>query len=320
MARPTIISENDLTDIKEQSKFGLINKNYIVDTYGVSARTADRVILRCGLVHARQYLIDLAGKYFEGFSVKQLSNEYNISQVTINAFFRRHRIESFGTQYRANFRYFKEIDCEEKAYFLGFIFADGCIHRNSLIIGLSSVDKEILIKFKKIMNSNHKIADGQTVCSLNNAVTYYSRLVITHKYLIKDLIKCGVDYRKTETMIFPKISDDLIRHFIRGYFDGDGSFSVYNSFNKKKNISEVKYTFSLEGTPPFLESVRSYIDKSLDLSINSKLRYRNKGSNSCVCSLRTSGKARTLKFLNWIYSDSSIYLDRKYNKWLHYKE
>lgn len=58
----------------------------------------------------------------------------------------------------------------------------------------------------------------------------YSRIQISSKTLTADLLKLGCTPRKSLTLKFPNDgifkSNDLIRHFIRGYFDGDGSVFI----------------------------------------------------------------------------------------------
>ena len=112
----------------------------------------------------------------------------------------------------------------------------------------------------------------------------------------------GCTPNKSLTLQFPSISifkdESLIRHFIRGYFDGDGSFSRY------LNKITVSPHIQIIGTPEFLNDIVKY---SNIVGIKSKdKRWKN---NTEFLSYHLS---ESIEFINYIYKDSKIYLDRKY--------
>ena len=130
-------------------------------------------------------------------------------------------------KYNVNDVYFNKIDTEEKAYWLGFLLADGCIHerdgqdRLSLVLGIK--DKNHLEKFKKSLSFEGPIIDYTKKSGLFIGLIH-SYIRITSQLLVNDLAKVGCMPRKTLTLEFPIIYDELRHHFIRGYFDGDGNF------------------------------------------------------------------------------------------------
>lgn len=149
------------------------------------------------------------------------------------------------SKYVYNKDYFEKINTSEKAYWLGFLYADGCITRfykgevlksMSLEITLKDADCEHLIKFKNALESNipiqHRIITGKYKAD---------RIVVNCTKICNDLIKLGCTPTKSLTLEFPKkdiIPQDFIRDFIRGYFDGDGGVSYtegkyYNNARKK---------------------------------------------------------------------------------------
>lgn len=141
--------------------------------------------------------------------------------------------------------YFKYIDSEEKAYWLGFLYADGCIttDKKYIILELSSEDLEHIKRFKDDIQAHQKIR----IYKRNNIE--YARLCIGCKEMVLDLIKVGCIPHKTFNIVFPEaniIPKNLIRHFIRGVFDGDGCISITN--RKKKNKIYNIYTLSFLGT------------------------------------------------------------------------
>jgi hypothetical protein len=97
--------------------------------------------------------------------------------------------------------------------------------------------------------------------------------------------------------------ENLHRHFIRGYFDGDGGINVTISKNRSS-------TMKITGTLPFVTKISSLIKSELDINmcIYSCL-------HSPVFDVCTSGNRQLLKIFDWLYRDSRFYLDRKFNKY-----
>jgi intein/homing endonuclease len=204
-----------------------------------------------------------------------------------------------------NESFFETIDSEEKAYWLGFIAADGCIlivNKNSnpsyrLSIGLSEKDLNHLEKFKKSIELNHKLYKRENKYNykdqLSIKISYHIR--IHSKKMFNDLLDKGITPRKSLTLKPPlNVPEDLIRHWIRGYFDGDGSVGI------RKNIDTL--SIQLSGTKEVLEFIlkESEIDWKIRLRDRSKAHFIG-GSHS-----------KALKFLSLIYLNSNIYLDRKF--------
>src|SRR5208283_1927300 len=131
-------------------------------------------------------------------------------------------------QYSIDEHVFDNIDTEEKAYMIGFMFADAGRVQNSILICLHQRDRHILERFNEILKSNKPIKtyiryDG----SINN------RVDICNKKLCTQLEKLGIVFRKTFKIRFPTYLDDgLVKHFIRGYFDGDGCLTITKTRNK----------------------------------------------------------------------------------------
>lgn len=102
-------------------------------------------------------------------------------------------------------------------------------------------------------------------------------------------------------------SKDLIRHFIRGYFDGDGCFS----YRKVTHKDIFKPFISMLGTPEFLQKLSTYITPYITITSDKR---RSKHTN--ILNIRTPGNNEFCKF---IYDNSTVYLDRKYNRYLFFK-
>ena len=204
--------------------------------------------------------------------------------------------------------FFDEINTEEKAYVLGFIYADGCnsIERNAVIINLKETDKDILLKITTLVQKTKPLMYIDTSKQVKkegyeNSKNQY-RMVIQNKHISQRLIELGCGKAKTHNLVFPtgtQVPKYLQRHFIRGYFDGDGSISG----NKQKQ-------FSITGNEKFLESVQKILINDLYFS-KTKLDKRWKDSKDNIKSLRYCGINQCIKFRDWLYKDATIYLERK---------
>lgn len=206
-----------------------------------------------------------------------------------------------------NHSLFERIDSEEKAYWLGFICADGNVHSttNQISISLAYVDLSHLEKFKKFIGAKNVIIDYKKTKSYK--YQFYS------KKMKQDLINLGCVPRKSLVLQFPKeklIPKNLIKHFIRGYFDGDGCLS----YSRKSKLNDlIAPTACIIGTENMLEGIR------INLGINSgKLRLANKSGNPLVKEFGYYGK-NAIIFLKELYENSNIYLDRKFKRYTTFK-
>lgn len=133
-----------------------------------------------------------------------------------------------------NNRYFQNIDTPLKAYFLGFIFADGWICANPEIrnyefgIELQSGDRYILDKLNEELGNVHKIyhtePEKAIICGKIVNRGHTDTLRVYSKPLVEDLIVNGISTNKTQKDIVPHVSDEFFFDFLRGYIDGDGCY------------------------------------------------------------------------------------------------
>lgn len=255
--------------------------------------------------------------YQDGLSTLKIKEKHGISPTTTTKLLRKNGIEprSNSVNSRKFFcdeNYFEKIDTEEKAYWLGFTYADGWISKQKYGdyygLTLSTDDSEHLYKLKKSMNSTYEIHHYVSDTAYKKE-TKYSVYKVCSKKIVSDLIKNGVYENKTNIVNAPPdLDNSLVPSFIRGYFDGDGSFYHYVS-NQNKNIYGVK----ILGTEDLLDFINSYVFKELGFRIN---RYYKREEHQTVSSYELIGRKRCESFLDLIYKDASIYLDRKYEKYI----
>jgi hypothetical protein len=188
--------------------------------------------------------------------------------------------------------YFETIDTEDKAYFLGLLFADGNVYtaRHRVQITLANEDAYILKAFADCIGYTGKMYIDREK---------YSKLILPSKKMCEDLNRLGCTPNKSLTLQFPtEVPDELMHHFIRGCFDGDGHVS------KKKNCFNVNFTSSKDFMDKFIELL-----DILEIShTGSKKRYKDKEHSAHSVYLR----AKSAKsFFDYIYNNSNLFLERK---------
>lgn len=193
-------------------------------------------------------------------------------------------------KYYFNEDYFEKIDTESKAYFLGLLMADGYIATTErfVTIALKNEDAYILEKLKKEVNSEAPLG--------NKKKCTQKVLTLCSKKMVNDLKNLGLTRNKTFTLKFPNIKTEYIRHFIRGYFDGDGY------------IGERQCTLIIS-SPDFLNTFLDFFQNKFGKNL-----YFHEIKNS----YRVNLNRRDNDVVNFIYKDAHIYLNRKYNNYKKY--
>lgn len=212
-------------------------------------------------------------------------------------------------KYKVNQDYFERIDTEWKAYWLGFLYADGCVvMRNqngkmkyALSLALSSIDKNHVEKFSRSLQSDAPIKVALT----NYKDKKYAKIVVNNKKICEDLSRLGCVPTKTLVLSFPvssQVPDNLLRHFIRGYFDGDGCIHV----NKEKRECSINFIGTLE----FLTRLQSILEKECGFR---PVKIQKKKNNKAYA-LQYGHLKSIEKFYRYLYKDCNIMLDRKFEK------
>ncbi len=218
--------------------------------------------------------------------------------------------------------FFDKIDTEEKAYVLGLIYADGCNvkHPTTGELSITQIERDvdILYKVKEAIKSTYPIIEQKNYLGGDGkSFEFY----IYGKQLKEQLDKLGVVHNKSLVLSFPTfISDDLMPHFIRGYFDGDGS--VWNGKRKKmvvKNdyrpgeyreriVHNVKFNFT--GSNTFIPFLQDYLVEKYGFT-KTKLNYSKAKNDHRHCMMEYSGRKNLYKLYDIMYSSATIYGERK---------
>lgn len=252
-----------------------------------------------------------------GFSEKDVAEKF---QVSLNSVLKRKANNKWDkghrkkTNYSFDENYFDEIDSDEKAYWLGFLMADGYIttkrpnkgnENQSFGCTLSVKDITHLEKFRDSLKSNHPIhiykknnsnfERGQDTC----------RLLIGNQHTVDSLKKLGIVENKTFFCKMPNIKEEYKLSFIRGYSDGDGSLYI-----DKRG----RFGWSLTGTKELLQEILKVLGKS---ELKMEQRWPERENNNW--SVTIFGKVQVPMLLDKIYENATVYLDRKYEVYLKMK-
>lgn len=219
-----------------------------------------------------------------------------------------------GKKYTCNSDFFKNIDSEEKAYWLGFVYGDGYITKKEsyLVFGLSlnSDDKRHIEKFCKAIETNIPIHTYVVSSSGYKVGTKYSRIVITDETFANNLISHGCVERKSNIMKPPTgLPNKYVKHFIRGIMDANGSITITHD-----GEIDATYQINFTGTKSLLMWIQEYLYNASIIDKIYKTRKRKK--EHIVTSFSFGGNYKVKKFLDYIYSDATVWLDRKYDRYL----
>lgn len=202
---------------------------------------------------------------------------------------------------------FRVIDTPEKAYVLGFIYSDGCIgnynHSYTTEI-VQHINEEYLVDkiqslFPFFRKSNHT-NKGRAFELINN-----------QKALYDDLTNLGLYQAKSNEnrnkLRFPNIPKELQSHFIRGYFDGDGSVYRQKIGNTKLEIGGTCYYM-------ITDIIKILYDNGI--TVNLRCKYAGEGLRTLdFYILYTSSDKISKQFAEFIYKDcGDLYMKRKYDK------
>lgn len=236
-------------------------------------------------------------------SLSKISKKYNVSLSCIRNALIKNNVkirEKLGSNriYSLDETFFDVINTEEKAYILGFLYADGYNNgKSGFVLNLQYRDKEILEKIKKCLKYTGPLGLAKVTKHKQSV------LFISSKKLSQRLTELGCHRKKSLNLLFPNesiISESFLTHFIRGYMDGDGCIRTDNK--KQGNVSFI-------GSCNFINTLQSIFIKKFDICGN--VRKRNK-----VKEFTIGGQKQSLCILNWLYKDSTIYLQRKNDKYM----
>lgn len=200
--------------------------------------------------------------------------------------------------------FFECIDTEEKAYWLGFLYADGNITDSHVLqLSLSEKDKLHIDSFIQALDSDAKSY------SYVKKDKYKDRTIIScqhrSKKMAEHLALLGLVPRKTKIAKVPNISPSLQPHFFRGYFDGDGS--VFKTKNNTKS-QFFKLSMNIIGNHFFVEQMQNILIEHLGVN---KTKLNIPKHSPEMAYMIYSGTPQVKRIASWMYHDATIWLPRK---------
>lgn len=238
----------------------------------------------------------------EGYTQRQMAEKLNINRTTVQRALKRLHVSTPNRHNALKFdnTVFDCIDTEEKAYWLGFLYADGNVSStiNNIEVSLSIVDLDHLEKYRKFLKNSSEVKVGKI--TLNGKEFQRCRLSVTNKYFKNRLIELGCIPNKSLKLSFPQgifTEDSLKYHFIRGYVDGDGCIS----FSRTGRL-----ILNMVGTKEFLSEILAIFPEFSELEKDSRWKHN-------TFYIRCWGE-KAEKVLTKLYKNANIYLQRKYDR------
>lgn len=256
----------------------------------------------------RDEMVDM---YLSGYSASESSKKFGCSYHVCTLELKKRNIairpKFFKSRiYDINENFFENINTEEKAYWLGFITADGGVMSKigRLSIGLQVSDIQHLEKFKRSIESSHPVSifgDGN-IASIS----------IKSKKMVRDLNCLGILDRKSYNAIpCDKIPEDLQRHYWRGLVDGDGCLSLQKD----------KYCYiNLCGTYEIVSGFKKFCDSILKNRLGVSITSKKSHTGHVLYTVSYAGKRNVKRLSEALYGDACVFLDRKKNISLIFQE
>lgn len=253
--------------------------------------------------------------YQKGFSLKRICNDLIVTETGISHTLKRNGIQKRSysennRKYSLDEHYFDSIDCQNKAYLLGLLYADGCNHieHHSVTLTLQESDLSVVEFMKEELNYGGPIRFNELTKKNPNHKNQYI-LCINSEYLSQKLCELGVINAKSLVLTFPRWLDrSLYSSFVRGYFDGDGC--VY--YDTKRNKCQTQTV----GTRDMCDNISKILH---EFGCKNNIKHP-KICNPNTFIVSTCGNKSSLAFLSWMYDNADFYMERKYQKYLYFKE
>lgn len=316
----TIITEDQKDEICRLYTQDKVTIVHLLNQFRVRADRIKDILIERGITQMRKnngYILsqkqelEICTLYDNGMKMTVINELFCIGKRRFNKILQKHNIRKRTRteqirQYKIDESYFERIDTVDKAYWFGWMCADGTNRKelNGFAINLNVKDTEALEKFKACLKSEHPI---QYVPSHNQ-----NKLTISSVKMSRDLKNLGCIPNKSLVFELPRhIKEELFHHFVRGIFDGDGCISN----NIRRNRTCLRYNVDITGSIPFIRQLTQLLKEKLNISIDMRI-IKGRYARLATCSYKSG-----IRFLDWMYKDcGDLKLSRKYNRYQQMKE
>lgn len=252
--------------------------------------------------------------YLDNKSTPEIGKMFGVGHKVIAKILDECGIKRTGAsrrQYKINEHYFDQIDTPNKAYILGFLYADGsnCMSKRTVSISLAEEDKDILERIRLEIGNERPLEfiDYSDKHDFGYMYQNQYRLLLFSADICRALESYGMVPNKSLILQFPTLNKELLPHFIRGYFDGDGCLC--------RGKKETQFTATITSTNDFCIKLKEIIE--YEVGINCHI-YDASNHNKLTKVFATSGRIQVKLFLDWLYKDAELFLERKYNRYIQY--
>jgi len=256
----------------------------------------------------------MVAMYNSGFSMEKIGEKMRVSSYIVKKSLQNKvafRAQgSWARKYTCNSDFFDKINTQEKAYWLGFLYADCYVREGGIQLLLKQSDQDHVKKFKHAIKATNPVELRSDKVKYKNGQTgiqHTAKLRISDVKMSKDLQKLGCFINKTHKLSFPtenQVPDRLVKHFMRGYFDGDGSVWQCESSRSKK------FGASLTSTNEFILKFKKKLNKLTNSEIGQISFHKN--SNFSILSFSSVDSFNILR--DFFYKDSEVHMERKFSK------
>ena len=306
------LSQYKIADMLNVSQ-GIISR-FVRENHLTKSSTNNADILRFKLDGYESLIANICSDYItKNFSMQEIADLYHLHFQSVSKILSESGIDKNRykkRKYVIDEYYFHNIDSPNKAYFVGFLLADGNIDndRPSICLDLQARDKHILESFCdeiglpiSCLYFSDRSKERET--HPNTQDVYYMRF--SSIQMVEDLANYGIVPQKSLILNYPNNIDHCyLRDLIRGYFDGDGCFT----FGKKY------YDTSFTGTLQFMIFIKDVLQK--ELGIKTYMVQHPNRKNTYILSFHNLKNTKI--FFEWLYRDAKLYLFRKYNKYIEF--
>jgi len=249
--------------------------------------------------------IEIVNRYLNGENGTILAEKFGITSQSVYSLLKNRNIQRRRKTYQCNEEYFDCINSSDKAYWLGFFYADGTMYRNTWEFHIGKEDKQHLYLLRDCLSSNHPICDTKSGC----------RIRIHSSHICEQMKKYKLQSPKSSNLEYPHwLGNNLQSHFIRGFYDGDGWISI-----AKRHIKNSLCVGFASCSKSFLLSIQDYFCKEIgekrgSIICRKRSHIPNQKDNF---RLHFGGNISCNKILNIIYkdTDNSLFLERKFFTW-----
>lgn len=260
----------------------------------------------------------LITEYITGAKIKGLAKKFCVSHWSVWRFLKSSGVNIRPDNHQSNRRYnfdthvFDVIDTQDKAYWLGFLYADGCNYesRYTVMLSLAEEDAEHVRRFALFLKIDRPI---RMVNQRGFGSQRQAGINATDMWFSQRLHQLGMIANKSHVLRFPtsdQVPTHLLRHFVRGYFDGDGSITKTISHSPSNRPS---YGISVTSTDQFCATLVDMIRDELSIDCCTTIRFPER--NNSTRQIGFNGNLQVASFLDWLYKDATQFLVRKHKRY-----